>query len=738
MANYNKSFNFRNGVQVDSDKFIVNASGAVGIGTSIPTAQFDLYGGSKLRGDVNITGLVTSTQAYVSGVSTFNDVRIGTGITIEASTGIITAKKFYGDGSTLDNVTSISVAGWEINTGLAGTTSSVGVGTTNPGTKLQVWHPDNASYTPNANITNLVQIYNVDKTKNDTFAGLTLGSLNDDEQLAVYNIACVSESAARKGSLIIQSRNTDDTYTEKLRINPDGYVGIGTTEPSQPIDVIGKIKTEELEVTKISSFNQRVGLTTSLQVGGDANVVGYTTTGDAKIADLKIEIKSRTWPNDSWTGSTTGVQASSIGKNIIIQAGGAQTTRGFVMLENTGPVYIGGGTDGVNGPDMGLNLVGMTTAHGDVYMKSNLDVTGVSTFSDTITTPTLTADKGYIGVNTAGISTVSIGQSVGVGRSTGLLRFGSANGTFEVLNNDTGDLVFGIHSGDVAGINTGDFKWIHKTSNNLMTLTGIGGSLGINQEDPEHPLHVSGSSTITGAAWFGNNVNVKNNINCDGVITGSFTLQNPITSNVNSTGISTVGGLHIVGGSTNTLGVGTYTVTTGSKLEVQGGAVFPDTGVGINTNKVDSEYALSVRGDMKVNKLTGWTKEGIDSAGVTLQHSDNDKITTTNTGAIITGICTATDFEGAGATAADFPKGLTGIAVTATGNLTVGTHIANGAGVNLATAGAITKRFMVLPTVTTTQRDALTNTVAGALVYNSSTNKLNFYTGSAWEVVTSS
>jgi len=38
------------------------------------------------------------------------------------------------------------------------------------------------------------------------------------------------------------------------------------------------------------------------------------------------------------------------------------------------------------------------------------------------------------------------------------------------------------------------------------------------------------------------------------------------------------------------------------------------------------------------------------------------------------------------------------------------------------------------PVVTTTQRDAMTVT-AGAMVYNSSTNKLNYYDGSAWKVV---
>tara|TARA_R100000808_G_C2129061_1_gene138646 strand:- start:685 stop:963 length:279 start_codon:yes stop_codon:yes gene_type:complete len=41
------------------------------------------------------------------------------------------------------------------------------------------------------------------------------------------------------------------------------------------------------------------------------------------------------------------------------------------------------------------------------------------------------------------------------------------------------------------------------------------------------------------------------------------------------------------------------------------------------------------------------------------------------------------------------------------------------------------------PSHTTTTRDALTNLAAGQLVYNTTTNKLNFYNGSAWEAVTS-
>ena len=39
--------------------------------------------------------------------------------------------------------------------------------------------------------------------------------------------------------------------------------------------------------------------------------------------------------------------------------------------------------------------------------------------------------------------------------------------------------------------------------------------------------------------------------------------------------------------------------------------------------------------------------------------------------------------------------------------------------------------------LTTTERDALTGMVAGAMIYNETTNKLNFYNGTSWEAVTS-
>jgi hypothetical protein len=48
-----------------------------------------------------------------------------------------------------------------------------------------------------------------------------------------------------------------------------------------------------------------------------------------------------------------------------------------------------------------------------------------------------------------------------------------------------------------------------------------------------------------------------------------------------------------------------------------------------------------------------------------------------------------------------------------------------------------TTRGFLPPRMTTAQRDAITSVPAGLMVYNTTTNKLNFYNGSAWEAVTS-
>ena len=52
--------------------------------------------------------------------------------------------------------------------------------------------------------------------------------------------------------------------------------------------------------------------------------------------------------------------------------------------------------------------------------------------------------------------------------------------------------------------------------------------------------------------------------------------------------------------------------------------------------------------------------------------------------------------------------------------------------VDFADAGTLTTRFMLPPKITTSQRGNLTGVIAGALIYNTSTNRLQVFNGSQW------
>ncbi len=67
------------------------------------------------------------------------------------------------------------------------------------------------------------------------------------------------------------------------------------------------------------------------------------------------------------------------------------------------------------------------------------------------------------------------------------------------------------------------------------------------------------------------------------------------------------------------------------------------------------------------------------------------------------------------------------------GSLTIGGAEAASAALSVTS----TTQGFLPPRMTGTQRDAISSPATGLVVYNTTTNKLNVYTGSAWEAVTS-
>lgn len=130
-SNYRKSFNFKNGVQVDNDNFIVDPLGKVGIGTTVPTQFLDVYGNNdgavQVKGKVEVTGLTTVTNLY-AGIGTIANL-IGTA----SSIGIGTFDQLQvGNSPTVNNLIGYAYTAWITDDGGVGlrTDSIVGIGTT--------------------------------------------------------------------------------------------------------------------------------------------------------------------------------------------------------------------------------------------------------------------------------------------------------------------------------------------------------------------------------------------------------------------------------------------------------------------------------------------------------------------------------------------------------------------------------------------------------------------------------
>ena len=71
---------------------------------------------------------------------------------------------------------------------------------------------------------------------------------------------------------------------------------------------------------------------------------------------------------------------------------------------------------------------------------------------------------------------------------------------------------------------------------------------------------------------------------------------------------------------------------------------------------------------------------------------------------------------------------------------TTGTFTTVGIGTTSPNANAVldlssTTKAFILPRMTTAQRNAISSPVAGMVIYNTESNEINFYTGSAWGLI---
>jgi len=556
MANYNKSFNFRNGVQVDNDNFIVNANGLVGIGTSIPREFLDVYGTAKF------TGLVTARNLVVTGVSTFySDVKVGSGITLNASTGIVSATAFYGDGQYLLNVEQVAVDGWVVNAGNLSTTSKVGIGTTIPYYSLQVGLDPLTgnglsidALTGNVNTTGIITAPsfvgdiegNINSSGVSTFSGGILGNVTgniNSSGVSTFsggilgnvtgNINSSGVSTFSGGILGNVTGNLTGNVTGNLTGNVTGNL-TGNVTGNLTGNVTGNINSSGVSTFSGGILGNVTGNLTG-NVTGNINSSGVSTFSGGILGNVTGNINSS--GVSTFSGGILGNVTGNLTGNV---TGIASTARDLTSDARVNITDIISQTSSSGISTVSTRLYAESIGVGTNSPSSDIHIRRTSTSKLQITSDTAEA-------------TITLGRSTSLTENNGALRFGNTSGlypystqkTLDIINYDTGNINHYLHFG-FSGVGTGNFNWIcgQSASNPLMSLT-YEGNLGLGITNPTSKLYVVGSSYITGVTTVNNNLNVNGNVNCSGNLTGNIV-------NINATGVSTFSDV-IINGSLNAL-----------------------------------------------------------------------------------------------------------------------------------------------------------------------------------------
>ena len=694
MANIKKSFNFRNGVQVDSDNLLVTSTGLVGIGTTVPSESLDVVG------NVSISGLTSTAEATV-GVLTVTSIKpteiIGAGVSIKS--GIITSSgagvvTFFGDGSNLSNIPTsqfTAVGGGSTNVFII---PSVGIATTNPSFNLQIGNNvDSGGEGVGINslgdikasgiITATGFVGNVSGNLTGNVTGNVTGNLTCDinsgvstvsdlkaTQLNVSGLATVTGNFVTNGDLTIQNA-TPELFFEDTTNEPDykirtqsGHFNImddtqtddtewrlsirdgGTVDIPGNLVVDGQTNLNNVSVAGISTFTGTIDANSNIDLAGDldvdghtnldnVNIAGVTTTagiiegisGENKIPALYSNMGALPNPG-TYHGMFAHVHAT--GRGYFSHAGGWYE---LVNKETNG--RVGTGTEVYNiGDIINRNIISSGIITATTELNSPLIGVGTDVPANDIqvrkngnTEIQVTSDTGSAGITVGREpSTANTNNAeLRYGLVSGGVPFSSAQ-SLDLLNYGTGNFNYHLSANNASAV-AGDFHWHKGVNNTLMTLTGIGGSLGIGVTQPTTTLDVSGSGNFSGNLTVG----------------GNFVLSGTFNSNV--------------------------------------------------TGNVTGNLTGNVTGDLtgNVNSISGI------SSFNNLKYETN---LTSNTGAIGLGT--------------NSPR----------------------SGVDFVGAGQTFSRYMLPPQVSNTERVGLV-TVTGALVYNTSINKLQVYNGNAWETITS-
>ena len=486
------------------------------------------------------------------------------------------------------------------------------------------------------------------------------------------------------------------------------------------LDVDGHTELDQLNVSGVSTFVDRV---TADDIDASTIVVsGFSTFSGVSVSEFTANGIGATSIIVSGFSTFSGASADGIGATSIIVSG-------FSTFSGVSADGIGATSINVSGVStfVGLSTFndglivhsGISTFTNSIDANSDIDVAGV------VTATTFFGDGSNLTGFPAGAIGIQSGGTV-IGSATTLNFVGTGN-TFLVNGNIIDISIQGGGGGGVGTAipypdnTTSPFSYVDYSVTVTQDITfddtnaGLGSSYILVQQ-PE--LVIPGGTTVTVGAG-------------KTIITDLFMLEgrpgwdlDPEFNSMVVTGITT-------------LGVTTFTanVTIGSSMlfgdndklmfgdgdDLQlfhdgSNSIIDDLGTGGTQLRSDTNISLRRRSNGDVMLLA------TPASSVELNFNNNKKFETTNSGVIVTGICTATSFSGD--LTGDVTGNLTGNADTATSatSATTATTATNATNITLADESTDTTCFPVFATDATGNQAPKTD--SSALTYNASTGTL--------------
>jgi len=254
----NGSFVMRGqGGGLGTEKLRVDGQGRVGIGTNSPETVLDIRNTSPMMRLWD----TDATNAYTSITNLNGNMYLGArndssdGVLLFGGYGGGSFTEFFRASSTVFSVDTNGTERLRITSG-----GDVGIGTDNPIAPLEI-----NGTAPQVNIKNPAS------SSFDSNSWLNFSSIEGHTGALIFTRPAGGVNSDAYFSI---RTGGNGSTKEKFRITSDGKVGIGSTVPSELLDVAGTTKTQQLNVTGVSTFNDNIIATSTFTVGESGSITG--------------------------------------------------------------------------------------------------------------------------------------------------------------------------------------------------------------------------------------------------------------------------------------------------------------------------------------------------------------------------------------------------------------------------------------------------------------------------------